>query len=63
MGGLQVFLVDRSSRDRNHWAWSHVINLCKEKLVTSQIVPRLEANEIMSISRLGSNSMVEVRRT
>ena len=56
-------MVDGSSRDRNHWAWSHVINLCKEKLVTGQIVPRLEANEIMSISRLGSNSMAEVRRT
>ena len=56
-------MVDGSSRDRNHWAWSHVINLCKEKLVTGQIVPRLEANEIMSISRLGSNSMEEVRRT
>ena len=63
MGGFQVFLVDRSSRDRNRWAWSHVISLCKERLVTGQIVPRLEANEIMSINRLVSNSMAEVRRT
>ena len=56
-------MVDGSSRDRNHWAWSHVINLCKEELVIGQIVTRLEANEIMSISKLGSNSMVEGRRT
>ena len=45
------------SRDRNHWAWSHVISLCEGELVTGQIVPRVEANEIMSISRLGANSM------
>ena len=56
-------MVDGSSKDRDHWAWSHVINICKEKLVASQIVPRLEAKEMMSISRLGSNSMAEGRRT
>ena len=50
-------------KDRNHWAWSHVINLYKEKLVTGQMVPSLEACEMMSISRLGSNSMEEGRRT
>ena len=56
-------MVDGFSRDRDHWAWSHVISLCEGKLVTGQIVPRVEANEIMSISRLGSNGMEEVRRT
>ena len=51
------------SRDRNHGAWSHVISVCEGKLVNGQIVPRLEANEIMSVSRLGSNGMEGVRRT
>ena len=62
-GEFLGLLVDGSSEDRNHWAWIHVINLCKEKLVTGQKVPSLEAIEMMSISRLGSNSMAEVRRT
>ena len=43
MGGFLVFLVDRSLRDRNHLAWSHVICLCEGEIVTGQIVPRLEA--------------------
>ena len=33
-GGFLGLLVDGSSRDRNHWAWSHVINICEEELVT-----------------------------
>ena len=41
--GFLGLLVDWSSRDRNHWAWSHVISLCEGKLVTGQIVTRLEA--------------------
>ena len=48
-GGLLGLLVDGSSRDRNHWAWSHVIQSLCGKTSDWSDCSRIRDREMMLI--------------
>ena len=57
MGVFRVFLVDGSPRDRNHWAWSHVIQSLYGKTSDWSDCSKIRGHEMMFISRFGHCSL------